>query len=125
MLKRISALVGAFAFATNAVGAVIINETKITGTLTHGVAYGGCMIEIPEGPGRDKLQTAGCNRQYISVGCTANPAIGISRANAAANFSAAQLAMVSNAPVDLVVNENLTYNREYCVAVQIVVRPQL
>lgn len=81
-----------------------------TKLITDTISYGWCMAQFPT----MQITLDGCNSTYISFACSGDTA-GISKAQAAVNWSQIQLAMVTGAPTYVVVDGNQKYNGQYCV----------
>lgn len=100
----------------------VVGPAKITRLLnSDNINFGNCM-GLLDAAGQAVLEgIAGCNNQFVSFGCAADPQIGLSRSQALANWSSAQLAFVSDGRVRLVIQDNLRYgqNPGYCVVTEI------
>lgn len=78
--------------------------------ITDTISYGWCMAQFS---GMD-ITLPGCNSTYISFACSGDTA-GISKAQAAVNWSQVQLAMVTGATTYVVIDSSQKYNGQYCV----------
>lgn len=89
---------------------------KVIELRTYGAGkFGSCVAQINKNVNTDGDQTLSCgNARLVSFGCDGSATN--SKAEANAMFSNAQLALVTEAPVDVYINDAVKYNTTMCVA---------
>ena len=86
-----------------------IVQGKITRLTTDSTNYGGCLGWFDADGQADLGAVADCNNLAVSFGCEADPALPLTKSQAAANWSAAQLAHVTDKQAYVVVQDNWKY----------------
>jgi hypothetical protein len=99
-------------------GAVQQYRTPILGITTSANGFNGCMIKVNPAPGT-LYCTNRSNHTFLTLDCSGE---WVSRADASNNLKMAQIAMLTNKQVNVVVNDRYTIEPQgYCLAQQLTV----
>ena len=93
-------------------------RTEILGITTSANGFNGCMIKVAPVP-NTLYCTNRTNHTFLTIDCSGQ---WVSRASAANNLKMAQIAMLTNKQVNVVVNDRYTIEPQgYCLAQQLTV----
>jgi hypothetical protein len=114
----IAGLVGLLLWPQEAGGAVRQYSTPILGITTSANGFNGCMVKVAPVP-NTLYCTNRSGHTFLTLDCSGQ---WVSRPDAANNLKMAQIAMLANKQVSVVVNDRFTIEPQgYCLAQQLTV----